>query len=140
MLDERNILVRELTHSFRLLTDFARTYAEADTINPAELSLLGRKLYTALEKRPGKVDSINPGISQPGRGAARNCTTRSQPVTSADGFYIWEVNIDQAQVITPIKTTPALVELLTWCHINGIIGHSTRISLYPENCPVSKMN
>ena len=139
VLDERNILVRELTHSFRLLTDFARTYAEADTINPAELSLLGRKLYTALEKRPGKVDSINPGISL---NLEEEQLSLHHSITAGDKcgwfLYLGEVNIDQAQVITPIKTTPALVELLTWCHINGIIGHSTRISLYPENCPVSK--
>jgi len=63
VMEERNILVRELTHSYRLLTDFFRDYADNKTINPEELSLLGRKLYTVLEKRPGKIDSINPGIA-----------------------------------------------------------------------------
>lgn len=64
VLEERNTLVKELSDSFRLLTDFARTYAGDSDIDPEELSLLGRKLYTALEKRPGKIDSINPGISK----------------------------------------------------------------------------
>ncbi|WP_241085269.1 class I adenylate cyclase [Candidatus Vondammii sp. HM_W22] len=29
----------------------------------AKSSILGRKLYAVLEKRPGKIDSINPGIA-----------------------------------------------------------------------------
>lgn len=62
--EERNLLVRELTHSYRLLTDFARTHGRGHRIDPTELSLLGRKLYTALEKRPGKIDHINPGITR----------------------------------------------------------------------------
>ncbi|MCW8907840.1 MAG: class I adenylate cyclase, partial [Sedimenticola sp.] len=64
VMDERNHLVRELNHSYRLLTDFAQEYASTQAIDPQELSLLGRKLYSALEKRPGKIDSINPGITR----------------------------------------------------------------------------
>ena len=139
VLEERNTLVRELTHSFRLLTDFARTYADADAIDPAELTLLGRKLYTALEKRPGKVDSINPGIS---RNLEEEQLSLHYSITDGDKpgwfLYLGEISIDQAQVTTPVKTTSGLLELLTWCHLNGIIGHGTRIALYPDTCPVSK--
>jgi len=139
VLEERNTLVRELTHSFRLLTDFARTYADTSTIDPEELSLLGRKLYTALEKRPGKVDSINPGIS-----VSLEEEQLSLHYSAAGGdnsgwfLYLGEINTDQAEVSTAIKTTPGLIELLTWCHLNGIVGYSTRITLYPDTCPVSK--
>ncbi|MCB1829272.1 MAG: class I adenylate cyclase [Gammaproteobacteria bacterium] len=139
VLEERNMLVRELSRSFRLLTDFARTYAEAGTINPEELSLLGRKLYTALEKRPGKVDSINPGISL---SLAEAQLSLHYAAHSGDEFgwflYLGEVNIDQARVNAPVKTTVGLIELLAWCHLNGLISYATRIDLYPDNCPVSK--
>ncbi|MCP4283618.1 MAG: class I adenylate cyclase [Gammaproteobacteria bacterium] len=139
VLEERNTLVNELTHSFRLLTDFARTYSGDNTIDPQELSLLGRKLYTALEKRPGKVDRINPGISL---SLDEEQLSLHYSLTANNEFgwflYIGEINADQALITTPIKTTTGLIELLTWCHLNGIIGHGTRITLFPDNCPVSK--
>ncbi len=49
---ERNVMVSVLSRSYRLLTDFARTHAQTSTIDPMELNLLGRKLYTALDHRP----------------------------------------------------------------------------------------
>ncbi|MCB1852543.1 MAG: class I adenylate cyclase [Gammaproteobacteria bacterium] len=139
VLEERDMLVRELTRSFRLLTDFARTHSEGGSIDTQELSLLGRKLYTALEKRPGKVDSINPGISRDLEESQLSLHyTEDAGETSGWLLYLGEVNHDQAQVATPIKATTGLIELLTWCQLNGIIGPHTRISLYPETCPVTK--
>lgn len=139
VLEERNTLVRELIHSFRLLTDFARTYADAGTIDPKELSLLGRKLYTALERRPGKVDSINPGISN---SLEEEHLSLHYTVTNENKtgwfLYIGEIDVEQAEVSTPLKSTSGLIELLTWCHLNGIFGFGTRITIYPESCPVSK--
>lgn len=139
VLEERNTLVRELTHSFRLLTDFARTYADAGTIDPKELSLLGRKLYTALEKRPGKVDSINPGISN---SLEEEHLSLHYTVTSENKIgwflYLGEIDVEQAEVSTPLKSTSGLIELLTWCHLNGIVGFGTRMAIHPESCPVSK--
>ncbi len=138
VLNERNTLVRELTHSYRLLTDFARTFGQGSSIDPAELSLLGRKLYSALEKRPGKIDSINPGIS---RSLLEPRISLHYAATHDDqhGWFLFlgEVNEEQALVTNPIKTTPGLIEMLAWCHRNRIIGPTTIISLHPHNCPVS---
>jgi len=137
VLEERNTLVRELSHSYRLLTDFARAYAEGSRIDPEELSLLGRKLYTALEKRPGKIDSINPGISrslEEHRVSLHYAPTREEEY----GWFLFlgEVSESQAMVTTPIKTTTGLIEMLTWCHLNRVVGYKTIIGLYPEPCPV----
>ena len=139
VLQERNTLVRELTHSYRLLTDFARTYARDSRIDPEELSLLGRKLYTALEKRPGKIDSINPGIS---RSLVEPRVSLHYARTRNDEFgwflFLGEVTESQAEVTSPIKTTSGLIEMLTWCHLNQVLGHDTLIGLYPESGPVQR--
>lgn len=133
---ERNILVGELTHSYRVLMNFARSNAATGGIDPLELNLLGRKLYAALERRPGKIDLINPGISkdlnepqlcfqyEEKQGQVRWQLFRSDPVT--DEFHQ-----------KPLKATSNLVELLAWCHCNGIIDRGVHIILRPFNCPVS---
>jgi len=137
VLSERNTLVRELTHSYRLLTDFARTHARSGQINSEELSLLGRKLYTALEKRPGKIDSINPGIS---KSLVEHRVSLHFTAVNGDEYgwflFLGEVNEEQALVSSPIKATPGLIEMLTWCHLNRVIDRSTLVAIYPESCQV----
>lgn len=138
VVEERNTLVHELTHSYRLLTDFARAYAHSGRIDPEELSLLGRKLYTALEKRPGKIDSINPGISK-GLVEERVSLHYKKNSGGEHGWllFLGDVNETQAPITGPLKTTNNLIEMLTWCHLNRVVDSTTLVSLYPEHCPVT---
>ena len=139
VIQERNALVGVLTRSYRLLTDFARKYAATSHIDPQELNLLGRKLYSALDHRPGKIDHINPGIS-------RNL---SEPQLSLhyrptrDGGLAWmlyrgkleeEALIDQR----PIKISTNLMEILLWSHVNQVWGSDSLISLYAGESELSR--
>lgn len=135
VLQERNILVQELTHSYRVLMNFARSNAAVGGIDPMELNLLGRKLYAALERRPGKIDLINPGISkdlhesqlcfkyEEKNGLVRWLLYRHDPVTEENQ--------------NPLKITSNLVELVAWCHCNGIIERGIQIIVRPSDCPVT---
>ncbi|HHH40320.1 MAG TPA: hypothetical protein ENK50_12200, partial [Sedimenticola sp.] len=139
VLEERNTLVRELTHSYRLLTDFARDHAHGGHIDPQELSLLGRRLYTALEKRPGKIDSINPGISRGLMEEQISLHCRDDGAGERRWLlYLGEVDEGQARVSHPIKTTGSLIEMLAWCHLNRVILPGTLIAQYPEEGPVAR--
>ncbi len=137
VLRERATLVRELTNGYRVLTEFSRAYAASGKIDPEELNLLGRKLYTALERQPGKIDSINPGISE----------SLAEPYVSlhfqynSSGEECWllfrgEVNVDNAAAANPVKTTNGLIEMLCWIHLNGIVAQGTVVGLYPDDVPV----
>ncbi|MCW8943171.1 MAG: class I adenylate cyclase [Sedimenticola sp.] len=137
VMDERNHLVRELSDSYRLLTDFAREYVSTNAIDPEEISLLGRKLYTAMEKRPGKIDCINPGIT---RGLFEERVSLYYTQTQGDQYawslYLGQVTEKAARVTSPLKTTASLTEVLTWCHLNRLINLNTIITLYPKENPV----
>ncbi len=138
VLEERNTLVRELTSSYRVLTEFSRTHASSGQIDPEELNLLGRKLFTALEKQPGKIDSINPGIS-------RNLVekylslhfNRWEQGEERWTLYRGEVNEGSARSAIPVKTTASLLEMLAWIHLNGLASRSTVIALFPADSPVA---
>ena len=60
---ERRALINELNYSYRFLTQFARNDQTASLINKRDLSVLGRRLYAAFERKAGKVEFINPGIA-----------------------------------------------------------------------------
>lgn len=130
---ERNNLVGALFRSYRLLTEFAREHSNKDQIYPQSLNLLGRKLYTALNYRPGKVDMINPGISA-------NLTERSLSLhhrLSEGGELAWMLypgNVDEAQAKSskPCKLSEQLIEVLLWAHVNQLWGVDTEVAIYPK--------
>lgn len=64
VLSERSVLVRELTYTYQFLSSFAREHAQLAAINQQDLNALGRKLYAAFERKTGKVEIVNRGISQ----------------------------------------------------------------------------
>jgi adenylate cyclase class 1 len=132
VIKERNALVGVLTRSYRLLTDFARKYAKESHIDPHELNLLGRKLYTALDHRPGKIDHINPGIS-------KNLTEEHLSLhhrATRDGEPAWmlyrgKLEIGEVVEHRPIKISKNLIEILLWSHVNRVWGIGTRITFEP---------
>ena len=129
---EQKDVVRELTNSYRFLLEFARRSQATALINSTEMTVLGRKLYAAFEKKAGKIAWINPGISQ---NLAEDSLTFYQFETAGSGKLAWAVtaeplnNRDTPQASTSLKQADEIISLLAWCHFNGIIDKATRIGI-----------
>lgn len=123
VVEERNNLVRELSRSYRVLLNFARQYGGADQGSSRDLKLLGRKLYASLEHRPGKIDSINPGIS----------SNLSEPLLSLHqqqdryAIHLGEPRPEQLLMQEPIRQSRTLIEVLAWAMLNGILASDSRL-------------
>lgn len=125
--NERNALVAELSRGLRVLTEFTRNHATEQGVNAEELKLLGRKLYATRERRPGKIDRVNPGIS---RDMSESSLWLVKEKTSAGHRWLLFREVPDFGS-TPVKATAGLVELLTWLHVNRIADRSTRLQLVP---------
>jgi adenylate cyclase class 1 len=128
VVDERNALVSELSRSYRLLTDFAREQDAVANLDTRDLALLGRKLYAALDKRPGKIDRVNPGIS-------RDLSERTLWLRRVNDQPVrWQLFLHPPEELphTPVKTSTSLVEILAWLHINGVCERSTQVHYLPK--------
>jgi len=130
VLDERKALVNELTYSYRLLSDYAARADAEQHIDPIDLNLLGRKLYTAFERKAGKVDLVNPGISR----SLMELELSVHEVASPDELTSWvlyrgKVDRNEALRNQPLRRAHSVVELLAWSHFNGLIGPHTRLYL-----------
>ncbi|MGC1329859.1 class I adenylate cyclase [Pseudomonas sp.] len=131
---ERRALVSELNYSYRFLTQFARTQQAVNLINKRDLSILGRRLYAAFERKAGKIEFINPGISPD---LAEDTLTlvqspnRKEPGQTLWGLYNGNLGAYEWEHFAPFKRSRHLLELLTWCHRNGVIDSSTRLALHP---------
>jgi len=131
---ERRALVNELNYSYRFLTQFARDQQAVNRINSRDLSILGRRLYAAFERKAGKVEFINPGIAPD---LAEDTLTlvqspnRKEPGQVLWGLYNGNLGAYEWEHFAPFKRSRHLLEMLVWCHRNGVIDSSTRLALHP---------
>jgi len=138
---ERRALVNELNYSYRFLTQFARTEQTVSLINKRDLNVLGRRLYAAFERKAGKIEFINPGIAPD---LAEDTLTLVQSPDSKEtgqshwGLYNGSLSALEWENFAPIKRSRELLELLTWCHRNGVIDSTTRLALHPGSSDLSE--
>jgi adenylate cyclase class 1 len=131
VITERALLVNELNHSYRLLSELSKHQQDNIAISSDELIILGRKLHAAFERKAGKIEWINPGISRD-LSEDNLCFIREQN----DNDDSWQVVRGSQQDVAlrninvePIKRSRSLLELLLWCHANGILESHTKIDV-----------
>ena len=115
---ERSLIINALNESYRFIIEFFRRKNTAISASNKELNILGRKLHAAFSKKAGKVEWINPGISE--------------DISEEEIFILrseknqWLVKDRQQQNIMSKKS---FIELLVNCHCNRVINKKTIINL-----------
>ena len=138
VISERNELMHEFTHSYRFLSDFARNHSESNLIDAKELNLLGRKLYSAFERKAGKIDIIYRGITQ----NLYETHISLHRMRSNENNEVWVVfngivNENDVGHFPPLKRAFSIVELLAWCYFNKIITANTTVAIYAQNSDIT---
>lgn len=142
VLAERNLLANELSQGYRLLVDMNKNNLGEAAISGNELLILGRKLHAAFERKAGKIDWINPNISQDLSEPAL-CFVQTQDV----GAILWQVYRGSQQDLSlrnqasePIKRSRNFMELLLWCYGNGIFVAGTKLDIIPLSASVQSFS
>jgi adenylate cyclase class 1 len=115
---ERDTLVAELARSHQLLTTFAQRHAPVGAIDPLELSVLARKLYATLERRPGKID----WISLDGNRSLGELRLVLRPIADSGR---WQLERGGGSVL---KRAESAFEALAWAHVNGVMTRGSRVA------------
>ena len=133
VLRERTELVNELTHSYRLLNQLSQKFATSFLVRKEDINVLGRKLSAAFDRKPGKIDIVNPNIATdlsherlslhqlPAQGAAK-------PVWQA----YCNADLSRMDLKQPIKHTTGLVEMLAWSYFNGLLDAHVNIPVFSD--------
>ncbi|PKM28907.1 MAG: adenylate cyclase [Gammaproteobacteria bacterium HGW-Gammaproteobacteria-11] len=137
---ERRLLVGELTHSYRLLSQFGRSHNVINQVNSRDLSLLGRRLYAAFERKAGKVELVNPGISPDLSEPLLSLALRpgGDDTQAHWSLYRGVLNHNELSDHSSLKRTRHLIELLAWAYRNGLIDASSRIAVHPGDSALSE--
>lgn len=133
VLRERKILVDELTRSYRILSNFAREHAGLMLINQKDITVLGRKLYAAFERKAGKVEIINRGISD----NLWEGQVSLHQFFSPDGQEMWAlfrgaVAANEISKNMPLKRGRTVCELISWSYCNCLIDDRSSIVLQTQ--------
>lgn len=137
VLEERKSLVSALTRSYHSLSSFARKQNMLARINQNDLNILGRKLYAAFERKAGKVDIINRGISDDIR---EDHISLHQLGGGREGgwvLYRGMVQPDDVEDNKPLKRSRSILELLVWAWLNQLIDDRTNITLLGRDNTIS---
>jgi len=134
---ERQLLVSELLNCYRFLAEFSRhaTPSQSASASPqqivqlqGELTILGRKLHAAFERKAGKVSLINPGIS-PDISEPYLHICRSQGENSPSQWQLIAQAQQQHDPRSVIKSSHSLAQLFAWSYINLLWTPQTRAQL-----------
>lgn len=136
---ERRALVNELTHGYGFLNDFARQLQIASSVNARDFAVLGRRLHAAIDRRAGKVEFLNQGIS-PDMSEHSLTLVHTQDAERQVSWTLFEGNLGPRDVAAqqPLKRARELVPLLAWCHRNGVIDAATHLCLHPGSSDLSE--
>ena len=128
---ERKALVNALTYSYKLLSLFAREHASSVSLSERDMTILGRKLFTAFEHKAGKIDIVNHGVSQD----LSESHLLLQRVVPTEGLDYWLLyrdvrSLEEAKSqAAPLKRGRTVMELVAWCHFNGLVTSNSRVIL-----------
>lgn len=156
VISERKALVNELVLSYGKLQTYKKQHQANANIDRDEFSILGHKLFANYERRPGKIDWINPDISDD-LSEENLCFVEDGFVEDGfveDGFVednlagdklqknsatlksSWRVYASSKmelesnsnwQTVCPLPLKHgSLMEVILWCHCNGLLIESSR--------------
>ena len=136
---ERRALVNELTYGYRFLSAFTRRLQATSPLTSRDLAVLGRRLYAAIERKAGKVEVVNLGISPD---MAEDSLTLVQDYDAASNvrwsLYQGQLTAQELPDFAPLKRSRELIALLAWCHRNGVVDSGTHLSLFPGDSGLSE--
>ena len=131
VLDQRRDLIAALTQSYRLLSQFGREQADSARISQRDLHVLGRKLYSAFERKAGKIEIVNRGIAPDIAEQRLSIHQLGDPGMDSNWVLFTDaVGPEEVGQHTAIRRSTSVVDVLAWCHFNRIIGGDTQITAY----------
>ena len=126
---ENDIIIRQLKLCYRMISRFSNS--NAYSIKNQDIQLIGRKLKSFLQKRPGKVDIITTRASIYNKenelSLIESKATSTRPIWR---LYPGVIPEDNPKGISPFKEDArSLVELLSWLVVNRLYQQKLQLHI-----------
>jgi adenylate cyclase class 1 len=120
---------------YRNLIGFARRNNISESINPADIGILSRKLYAAFESLPGKVTYINPQISPDLSEHQLSFVQVPDGRFNNSGWYLYNSSLEPMQIVgrKPLEYNSYLSKLVAWSYFNGLMVDRTEVEIFNQS-------
>ena len=124
--EERRNLIPALTECYKSISKFGREQHAESAISDRDLNILGRKLYSAFERKPSKIEVLTRGICP--RPEQTSLSLHEVQVTKDElVWHLFAGTVSPSAAIrhTPIKRSSSIAELLLWAMQNRLTNQET---------------
>ena len=122
--EERREMVRALQKSYGVLSEFARAHGE-QRISELDLTVLGRRLYAAFDRKHDKLDIVSRGYCvAPGES---ELTLHQRQGEQGTYWLLYAGNVapEESANRAPLHRAQSLVAVLAWSFFNRLCGATT---------------
>ena len=116
---EHITIINELNLCHRMISGFAGEHIQKNYQEHDDIKLIGRKLYSFLEKKPGKIEVITTRSTIHNK--EKELSILEIPFAAGDlgwSLFLGNVKLYEQQKSQPIKKSWSLIEILSWLVIN----------------------
>jgi len=134
---EHAVIVQQLTHCYRMIMGFAKAHVIKSQESNNDLKLIGRKLRSFLEKKPGKVEIISTHSEVHSK--EDSISIIENRLGDNNGWslypkYIQPTNVSDSE---PIQKCRSLIEVLCWLLINGLYHNQLHLNFSSHSLTIS---
>ena len=129
-IQEHNTIIRQLTQCYRMTIGFAGKYVHKGYRNNKDLQLIGRKLFSFLEKKPGKIEIITTRSAVQSK--EEHLSLQEIPLASGGlGWRLCLESLQDEQNENPqvIKKSRHLFDVLAWLVINRLYHNKLKLHI-----------
>ncbi|MGR9052634.1 MAG: class I adenylate cyclase [Gammaproteobacteria bacterium] len=135
---EHGRILRHLSECFRMIVGFAGRHVQTDYKDNEDLKLIGRKLHSFLENKPGKIELISTqSILQVKENELSLVETGLADGKTGWGLFIGKADTDNHGEQRAIKNSWNLIDLLAWLIVNGLYHKQLQLSLSTRTLTVN---
>lgn len=127
---EHSVIVQQLTHCYRMIMGFAKEHVPQNQENNSyDLKLIGRKLHSFLERKPGKIEIITTNSEIHSKENSLSIVEHQLSGNNSGwALYLKYVQMSTAAAFEPIQKCRTLIEILCWLLINGLYHKHLQIN------------
>lgn len=125
---EHAVIVQQLTHCYRMIMGFAKAHVLKSQESNNDLKLIGRKLRSFLEKKPGKVEIISTHSEVHSKEDAISIIENRLGDNNGWSLYPKYIQPSNASDFEPIQKCRSLIEVLCWLLINGLYHNQLHLN------------
>jgi adenylate cyclase class 1 len=135
---EHAVIVQQLTHCYRMIMGFAKDHVAQNQENSNDLKLIGRKLHSFLEKKPGKIEIITTRAEVHTKETTLSIVENRLPGGNDSwALYLKSTQPTNAPDSSPIQKSRTLIEILCWLIINGLYHKHLQLQFSSHSLDIS---